>query len=68
MGAESTGKKCKGRPKRKEPLKMVYFSESTFGVWNQLKKEFSSEEHTMSSDEYDTVKIMGMFALCLVDI
>ena len=50
---ECTGKKSKGRPKRKEPLKMVCFTELTFHLWNKIKKEFSSRNHAvMSSDEF----------------
>eukprot|EP00795_Rhopilema_esculentum_P007304 gene7304-13003_t len=49
---DAQGKKAKGRPKRKEPLKMVYFLESTFDIWNKAKKDYSSPEHTLSSDEF----------------
>eukprot|EP00112_Aurelia_sp_Birch-Aquarium-sp1_P020883 Seg549.2 transcript_id=Seg549.2/GoldUCD/mRNA.D3Y31 product="hypothetical protein" protein_id=Seg549.2/GoldUCD/D3Y31 len=52
MDSQSAGKKRKGRPKRKEPLKMVYLTESTFNMWNKMKKDLSSHEHAMSSDEF----------------
>eukprot|EP00795_Rhopilema_esculentum_P015956 gene15956-7286_t len=49
---DTQGKKAKKRPKRKEPLKMVYFLESTFDIWNKAKKNYSRPEHTLSSDKF----------------
>ena len=68
MDAASTGRKSKGRPKRKEPLKMVYFTESTFNMWSKMKKEFSSHNQPMSSDEFAKLLLNRVGAGCKMEL
>ena len=41
-----------GQLKRHEGLKVVYLMESTFQIWNDMRKELSREVHVMTSNEF----------------
>ena len=45
-----------GQLKRHEGLKVVYLMESTFQIWNDMRKELPREVHVMASNEFAVSK------------